>query len=72
MTEQVCREGVGENGLNRLELGRIAEEGEKARVGGAEPGMVLGDAEDDDGDAAEEEKDGAETGRTEGEPRPYI
>jgi hypothetical protein len=68
LAEDERRQCIRQNGLDGLELRRIAEERVDGRVGGAQPGVILGNSQDDDGYAAEEEEDGTETGRTEGEP----
>jgi len=46
----------------------------EGRVGGAQADVVLRDAEDNDGQRADREEDGADAGRAYGEPEPedYI
>ena len=70
LAKDVGREDVCEDGLGGLELQRILGKGLEGRVGGAQADVVLGDAEDDDGQRADREKDGTDAGRAYGEPEP--
>lgn len=70
LAENVGGEDIGEDSLGGLKLQRMFLEGLEARFGGAQTRVVLCDAEDDDGERANGEEDGAYTSRPYGEPKP--